>query len=512
MPAERLSMRKVREVLRLRSENCSDRRIARSLDLPRTTVRDYLARAEAAGVRWPLPDHLDDQGIENLLFVRSEIQRACRPLPDWAYVHAEMRRKHVTLYLLWEEYKQQFPEDGYQYSQFCSLYGQWAKTLQIWMRQEHLGGEKLFVDFSGDGIPWIDPVTGEVREAALFVAVFGASNFTFACAVPTEQLPDWIDCHVRALTFFGGVPKVIVPDQPKTAIKNSCRYDPELNPTYMDLAQHYGTVVIPARPRKPRDKAKVEAGVLIAQRWIIAALRNHTFFSIAEINEAIRPLIEKLNRRIMRKLNRSRSDLFLEVDLPHLGPLPETPYEYAEWKIKARVNFDYHVEFDSNYYSVPYRHAHDEVDVRATGKIVEIFRGHKRIASHLRSYKKHQSVTDREHMPSSHRAHADWTPSRVVNWASTVGPFTAKLVDQVMKERPHPEQGFRSCMGIIRLGKRHSDARLEKAAARALACKSHSYRTVKGILENRLEEHPLPSVPKEILPHHGNVRGGIYYR
>jgi transposase len=467
--------------------------------MPRTTVRDYLHRAEAAGLAWPIPDHLDDQAIEDRLFVKPEDQQSSRPFPDWAYIHAEMRRKHMTLLLLWQEYKGQHPEDGYQYSQFCDLYREWSKALGVWMRQEHLGGDKLFVDFSGDGIPWTNPVTGEVREAALFVAVLGASNYTFAYAVPTQKLPDWLECHVKALVFIGGVPKVIVPDQPKTAVKRSCRYDPELNPAYMDLARHYGTAVIPARPRKPRDKAKVEVGVLLAQRWIIAALRNRTFFSIAEINEAIRPLLEKLNSRIMRKLARSRRDLFLEVDHPNLRPLPETAYEYAEWKVGIRVGFDYHIEFDWNYYSVPYRLAGEVVDIRANGKTVEVF-------------KKHQSITDPDHMPSSHRAHADWNPERIIDWASKIGPFTAKYVDEVMKARQFPEHAFRGCLGIIRLGKRYTDERLEKACARGLAFKSFSFRVVKSILENKLEDQPLPSASNKPIPRHKNIRGSEYFR
>ena len=512
MPAERLSMRKVREVLRLKHEGHSVRQISRSLDMPRTTIREYLYRAEAAGISWPIPDHLDDQAIEDLLFVKHGEERPSRPLPDWPYIHAELRRKHMTLQLLWKEYKQREPAEGYQYSQFCDLYRQWAKALGVWMRQEHLGGEKLFVDFSGDGIPYIDPMTGEVREAALFVAVMGASNYTFVYAVPSQRLPDWLDAHVKALAFLGGVPKAIVPDQPRTAVTRTCRYDPELNPAYMEFARHYQTAIIPARPRKPRDKAKVEVGVLLAQRWIIAALRHRTFFSIAEINDAIRPLLEKLDGRVMKKLGRSRRDLFLEVDLPNLRPLPESVYEYADWKVRARVNFDYHVEFHTNYYSVPHRYAHEEVDIRSSGRVVEIFHRQKRIASHLRSYQKHQHITDREHMPRSHREHADWTPARIVRWASTVGPSTAALVQRVMEERPHPEQGFRACIGIIHLGRHHTEPRLEKAAARALASKSHSYKTVKGILENRLEDQPLPSVPRTVLPRHRNVRGSEYYR
>jgi transposase len=240
-------MRSVREVLRLQSIGFSVRKIARSLSLPRTTVREYLRRAEAAGITWPLPEHLDDQALEDRLFVKREDQRPSRTIPDWTWVHSELRRKHITLALLWEEYKNQ-SQDGYQYSQFCDLYRHWAKKLAIWMRQEHRGGEKLFVDFSGDGISWIDPITGEVHEAALFVGVLGASNYTFALAVPNQKLPHWIEGHVKALAFIGGVPKAIVPDQPRTAIRKSCRYDPEMNPAYTEFARHYHTSILPARP------------------------------------------------------------------------------------------------------------------------------------------------------------------------------------------------------------------------------------------------------------------------
>ena len=510
MPAERLSMRKIREVLRLSAQGLSTRQIAQSLELGRTTVWQYLKRAEARGITWPVPEDRDDAAIEQALFVEKGQELPSRPGPDWTLVETELRRKHVTLALLWQEYKAQTP-DGYQYSQFCNLYRHWLSKLGVWMHQEHRGGEKLFVDFSGDGIPWIDPLTGEEREAPLFVAVLGASNYTYAEATRSQDLMAWVTCHVHAYEFLAGVPQLTVPDQPRTAIGKSCRYDPELNPTYRELARHYGTCILPARPRKPKDKAKVEVGVLIAQRWIIAALRNHTFHSIAEINRAVRGLLEKLNGRVMRKLGRSRHQLYLEVDQPNLRPLPQTPFEFAEWKIGLRVNLDYHVEFEKSYYSVPYQLVHQAVELRATASTVEIFLRHKRIASHLRSAVPHRHVTLKDHMPRSHQAHAEWTPSRIIHWAKETGPSTAQLVERIMAERPHPEQGYRASLGILRLAKRHSPRRLEKACARALACRSHSYRSVESILKNSLEDQPLPTRDIAALPSHENLRGPGYF-
>ena len=510
MPAERLSMRKIREVLRLAAQGRSTRQIAQSLDLGRTTVWQHLKRAQAAGITWPVPEELDDQAIEKALFVAKGEELPSRPGPDWSGVHTELKRKHVTLALLWQEYKVQTP-DGYQYSQFCNLYRHWLGKLNVWMRQEHRGGEKLFVDFSGDGIPWIDPLTGEEREAQLFVAALGASNYTYAEATQSQDLKDWITAHVHAYEFIAGVPRLTVPDQTRTAIGKPCRYDPELNPTYRELARHYQTCILPARPRKPRDKAKVEVAVLIAQRWIIAALRDHIFHSIAEINHAVRELLEKLNHRLMRKLGRSRHQLFLEVDQPNLLPLPEKAFEFSQWKIGLRVNLDYHIEFEKNYYSVPFQLVHQEVDLRATTSTVEVFHRHKRVASHLRASGQHRHVTLKDHMPRSHQEHAEWTPSRIIHWARETGPSTAKLVERIMAERPHPEQGYRASLGILRLSKRHSSQRLEKACARALACQSHSYRSVESILKNRLEDQPLP--PRDIvaLPSHDNLRGSSYY-
>lgn len=510
MAKERLSMRKIREVLRLRSLGLSPRKIARSVGVGRTTIQEYLLRAEAAGISWPPPEDLDDLTLEARLFVQLNEHRSDRTLPDWAEVHRELKRKHVTLALLWQEYKAQHP-DGYQYSQFCDLYRRWEGTLCVWMRQEHRGGEKLFVDFSGDGIAWIDPTTREIREAQLFVAALGASGGIYAEAFPSQELPYWIAGHVHAYEFFAGVPRLTIPDQPRTSVQKPCRYDPELNPAYAEMAKHYGTCILPARPRKPRDKAKVEVSVLIAQRWIIAVLRNRVFCSVAEVNQAVRACLEKINRRLMRKLKRSRWDLYLELDKPNLLPLPQQPYEFAEWKVGLRVNLDYHVQFAKNYYSVPYQLAHQQVDLRATATTVEIFHRHKRVASHPRSWGEHRHITLAAHMPRSHQAQAEWTPSRIIHWATETGPFTAQLVEKIIAERPHPEQGYRASLGIIRLAKRYSPERLEKACARALAIKSHSYRSVESMLKNHLEDQPLPLRTGAALPRHENLRGPSYY-
>jgi transposase len=504
-------MRRIREVLRLQHLGLPGRQIARSLQIGQATVVEYLQRAKRAGLAWPLPDDLDDDAIEKaLFFIPKEDEQSVRPTPDWNRIHQELRRKHVTLLLLWDEYLTQNP-NGYHYSRFCDHYRRWAGTLSLWMRQEHHGGDKLFVDFSGDGIPWVNPLTGEEHEAQLFVAALGASSYTYAVAFPSQELPYWIEGHVRTYEFIGGVTRLTVPDQPRTAVSRSCRYDPALNPSYQEMADHYRTCVVPARPRKPRDKAKVEAAVLIAQRWIIAVLRHRLFSSIAEINRAIPELLEKINRRPMRRLKRSRWDLFLELDRPKLLALPEKAYQYSLWKIGLRVGPDYHVEFEKHYYSVPYQLVRQQVDLRVSGNTLEVFHHHKRIASHLfaSSGPRHHTLTD--HMPRSHQAHAEWTPERIINWARETGTSTAQLIDKILAERPHPEQGYRACLGILRLAKRYSPQRLEKACARGLVTGGHSYHSIDSMLKNRLEDQPLPPRSTTALPLHENLRGSGYY-
>lgn len=516
MAGRRLSMRKIREILRLKYEqDRSVRDIATSCNVPPSTVSDYLLRAHKAGFSWPLPPELDDTALEQRLFSPPhQIQKSPAKrdqMPPMEYLHRELKKKSVTLQLLWYEYKQANP-DGYQYSQFCELYRRWTRTLDVCLRQEHPAGKKLFVDYAGDTIPIVDPKTGEERQAQLFIAVLGASNYTFAEASKSQQLQYWITSHIHAFEYFGGVPEIVVPDNLKCGITNPCRYEPDINPTYHDLAQHYGVTVIPARPAKPKDKAKVEAGVLMAERWILAALRNRTFFSIDEVNQAIREKLIILNHRSFQKLKSTRAELFKTVEKPALRPLSERPYEYAQWK-KATVNIDYHIEVDHHYYSVPYQLVRQQGDVRITATTVEFLFKNRRVASHPRSYRKGGYTTLPEHRPKSHQEYLAWTPSRIIKWAGKNGPYTGELVSQIMEHKPHPEQGFRSCLGIIRLVKRYSPQRLEAACERALNIKAYSYKSVSSILKNGLDQHPFPRddvSPKNPIIHH-NIRGQDYY-
>lgn len=515
MAARRLSMRKIKEVLRLKCESdCSIRQIAKSCNIGRGTVKEYLLRAEKAGLSWPLSPDLDDVALENLFFPRAQyIPQDRRQMPPMEYIHRELRRKSVTLQLLWYEYKQANSE-GYQYSQFCELYRRWAKKLDVCLRQEHRAGEKLFIDYAGQTAPLTDPATGKLKEAYIFLATLGASNYTFVQASLAQDLPSWIKAHVNAFEFFGGVPEILVPDNLKAGVTNPCRYEPDINPTYQDLAQHYGTTVIPARARKPRDKAKAENAVLVAERWILAALRNHTFFSLAELNKAIGDdKLRDFNNRKFQKLDTTRRRLFETVDKPALKPLPERPFEYAEWK-KARVNIDYHIEVDRHYYSVPYQLVKEQVDVRLTDSIIEVLFKNRRVASHARSYRKGAFITLPEHMPKAHQKYLEWTPSRVIGWAGENGPNTQELITHILENRPHPEQGFRSCLGIMRLAKRYSPERLEAACKRAMVIRGYSYKSVESILKNGLDKQPLlfGQTPKPKKPvNHPNIRGKQYY-
>ncbi len=512
MAGKRLSMRKIREILRLKWEaGLAHRVIAGVCHVGLGTITDYLARARLAGLTWPLPEDLDDRALEELLFPRPADAGAGRPLPDMAWIHKELKRPGVTLLLLWMEYLEAHP-DGIHYSQFCARYRKWAGRLKPSMRQRHLAGEKVFVDFSGKRPEIVDPRTGESKAVELFVGVLGASSYTYAEACPRQDLESWIAAHVRMNEFFGGSAAIYVPDNLKSGVTGACRYEPLVNRTYGEMAEHYGAVVIPARTRRPKDKAKVEAGVLVVQRWILARLRNQTFFSLGALNEAIRELLVELNDRPMKELKASRRELFEKIDRPALKPLPARRYEMSRWE-EQRLNIDYHVRVDGNYYSAPYQLIHQPLDVRITRSTVEIFHKSRRVASHVRLSGERRSSTRPEHMPSSHRAHAEWTPSRLLRWARKHGPQTEKLVATILNDRPHPEQGFRSCLGIMRLGKKYGQERLEKACGRALRLGSHSYGTVKNILSSGVEQLPLPgetgSRPK--APIHDNIRGGSYY-
>jgi transposase len=504
-------MRKIREVLRLHlGEGLSPRQVAASLSLPRITVRRYLERAHLAGVVWPPPEGMDDEHLERRLFAPPPPPSATRPLPEWPVVHQELRRKDVTLQLLWLEYKEGAP-DGYQYSQFCRRYREWQRHLDVVMRQEHRAGEKLFVDWAGRTVPIVNPITGVITPAQLFVSVLGASNYLYAEAFPSQELAHWIAGHVHAFEAFGSLPRIVVCDNLRAGVSKAHRYEPMLNPTYQEMAAWYGVAVIPARAYKPRDKAKIEVGVLIAERWILARLRHRTFFSLAELNAAIRGLVSWLNERPFKKLDGCRRSLFEELERPVMRPLPTQRYEYADWSL-AKVNIDYHIEVDRHYYSVPYQLTGQQVEVRLTASVVEVFLRHRRVASHLRSFRRGYHTTDPAHMPASHRRHLEWTPSRIENWAEKTGPSTAELVRGVMESRPHPEQGYRACLGILRLGKRFGDERLEAASRRAVAIRAFSFHSVESILKTGLDRQPLPtSAPSTPARRHQNLRGASYY-
>lgn len=496
----------------------SERQIARSVGIGHSTVDAYLKRAVQAGLEWKEAEKLSDTEVEARLFQQvGRNEPAARAPIDLAWVHMDLRRAGVTLELLWTEYQQAVADGGsgqkaYQYSQFCELYGEYKKKQSPVMRQTHRAGEKGFVDFSGKKPRIIDSATGESIEVELFVLVLGASNYTYAEATRTQRLADFVSATVHALEYFGGVPEMLVPDQLKSAVSKTDRSEPEINVTYAEMAQHYSTAIVPARPRKPKDKAKVEVGVQIAQRWILACLRNHRFFSLQELNAAIRGLLEKLNTRPFQKLEGCRRSAFEKLDHPAMRPLPARRYEIGEWKLHVGVNIDHHVEFDHRYYSVPCELITAKVDVRATATIVEVWRDRVRVTSHERSYgPKGTAVTRPEHRPRAHREWGDWPPERLVGWAQTKGAKTADVAAAILTRGPHPESGRRACLGLMRLGGRYGDARLEAACARALAIGSPTQRSVKAILKSGLEKSALAEEVEATRVVHENIRGGDYF-
>ncbi len=465
MARTKLTMRQIQEILRLKHQNqLSVREIARSCGLPTSTVGDYLKRAEVAGISWPVPEGQSEKELLQLLIAQPVTGTdRCAALPDWPYIHKELGRKAVTLLLLWQEYRQVQPE-GYGYSRFCELYQRWAGTLDPVLRQVHLPGEKMFVDWAGQTVEIHNAQDGTVSAGHLFVAVLG----------------------------------------------RPCRYEPLLHRSYQEMAEHYSTVIIPARIKKPRDKAKVEAGVQIAERQILAALRDQRFFNVGQLNVAIKPLLTKLNEQPFQKLDGSRNSWFETLEKNQLLPLPATSFELANWS-KAKVNIDYHVVVEKHFYSAPYQLIHQQLDVRLTDKTVELFQHGKRVAAHLRSELSGRSTTLEEHRPKSHQKHLEWTPSRILEWVKTIGPECAKVVEKIMADRPHPEQGFRSALGIIRLGKAVGHDRLEAACRRALHFGTCSYTSLKSILQNNLEAQPLEQELPLPSPDHENLRGSPYY-
>jgi transposase len=512
-----MSMRKVREVLRLKYESKrSHAEIAASLGIGESTVGDYVSRARAVGIEWPAARELTETELEAKLF-RSvgRNEPPARVAIDFAWVHRELPRAGVTLQTIWVEYRDaatgKAPLKPYEYSRFCDLYARWKKTLGLVMRQVHRAGEKVFIDYSGKKPRIVDPATGEVTEVELFVAVLGASNYTFAEATRSQKLADFVGSTIRAFEYFGAVPEVVVPDQLRSAVSGPDRYEPDINPTYLEMAQHYGVTVIPARPRRPRDKAKVEGGVLIAQRWILAVLRHRTFFSLAALNEAIAELLERLNERPFQKLEGCRLSAFEAIDRPAMRPLPSRRYELAEWR-HAKVNIDYCITFDHRLYSVPYALVGQEVDVRATVSVVEILHRGERVASHRRSFgPKGASVIAEEHRPRAHRDYGRWPPERIVAWAANVGPQVGEVASAIMHRRTHPETGYRACLGLIRLADRYGRERVDAACARALAIESPSFKSVSAILKNGLDRAPRIETAARAPIAHEHLRGASYF-
>ncbi len=509
-------MRKIKDVLRLKFEGkLSHERIAAATGISKGAVSKYVQRALERGLGWPLPADLDDGQLESLLF-RQSVPREHYAAPDFAHVHQELKRKGVTLQLLWEEYEAAHGERAYRYTQYCEHYTRYRGSLARSMRQVHRAGEKLFIDYSGDTAAVIDMATGEVRAAQVFVAVMGASKYAYAEATWTQTLPDWIASNIRALEFMNGAPALLIPDNLKSAIKNACRYEPEATSTYGDFARHYGTAILPARPLSPKDKASVEMSVLVVQRWVLARLRNRQFFSLVELNIAIAELLVDLNRRPFKKLPGCRASVFEAIDRPALRPLPATRYEYAEWS-KVKVNIDYHVDVERHYYSVPHALVGQYLTARYTDTTVECFHKGGRVAVHVRSYQVGKFTTLPEHMPKSHQKHLKWTPGRLLKWGEKIGPGTRAVVQWQFDHRPHPEQGYRACLGLLSLSNEYGDERLEGACRRALTIGCPTGKRIKMILLAKLDQHPdmfpaAETAAPTSTRSHANVRGANYFR
>ena len=504
-------MRRIREALRLHLQaGLSYNEVGRVLKISKSAVGKYVSLARVAGVDFAVADGLSDDALEARLY-RPALARSSHQLaPNFGVVHQELKRPGVTLMLLWEEYAAANPL-AYKYTSFCVKYGEFAKTQQRSMRQVHIAGEKLFIDYAGDTVPIVDAATGEISRAQIFVAVLGASNYTFACATPRQTTEDWIGAQVQALEFIGGVPRLIVPDQARALVKTPGRYDPEPGRTYEEFARHYGCAVLPARPAHPRDKPKVEAAVLLVQRWILARLRNRQFFSLAELNRAIADLLENLNQRPFKKLPGCRRSAFEQLDGPVLRSLPAERFRLSRWKT-AKVNVDYHVEFDGHHYSVPHRLVGAQLDLRVTGALLECFASNQRVAGHAVSAVRGGHTTTPEHMPASHRAHLEWTPAKLIAWGLSLGVSTAAVVTWQMAHRPHPEQGYRACLGLLALARKYGAPRLEAACTRAMAIRAPNLRSVASILQCGLDSQPQPlAAADNPVIEHENVRGPDYY-
>ena len=512
MPNERISMSKLKQLIQLQSSNLSVRALARALGLSVGAVSKYLQAVRVAGIGAAEAEALGETELERRVFGTAGVATPSRFVtPDCAWIHGELKRhRHVTLQLLWEEYACGYGASAYRYSAFCEIYRHWARRLKRSMRQRHFAGEKLFVDYAGRTVPIYGRSDQEAFQAHLFVSAMGASGYAYAEATRSESLPDWLGSHVRALDYYGASPTIVVPDNPKVGVTKADRYEPELQRSYEELAAHYRAVVIPARPYRPKDKSRAELTVLLVCRWILARLRHQRFFSLEELNAAIRPLLAELNDRPFQKLPGSRRSVFEALDRPAMRSLPATPYVYAEWK-HVRVAFDYHIDVEHHYYSVPHALVGYEAWARFTAGTVEVFFRSQRVASHVRSYQRGSHTTLPEHMPKSHRAHAEWSPQRLIHWGQSIGANTRAIVEHLLTRKPHPEQGYRACLGLLALAREYGDGRLEAASALAVRLQSPTRKSVLSILKTGRDLRPGPEPLPLELPAHGNVRGPTYY-
>lgn len=508
MPRKRTTMSKIKDVLRLKFEaHLSNRDVGRCLKIGAATVSDILSRFHSADLPWPIPETLTDKQLQARLYPVAPAHHGKRP-PDYPMLHQELKRKGMTKLLLWQEYREQEPETAYGYTQFCSLYQTWLGKQKRSMRQHHIAGDKLFIDYCGPTLPIVNPDTGECRRAQIFVATLGASNYTYVEACAGQDSESWLMAHVNAFEFFGGVPRLLVPDNLRAAVTKADRYEPVLNENYAKLARHYNTAVMPARPYKPKDKAKAENAVLIVERWLLMRLRHRTFHTLADLNLALRELLTELNSRPQRIQPGSRQALFEQLDKPALTPLPEHRYEYVDSK-RAKVGPDYHVLYLRHAYSVPHCLVGEPLELEATARLVRLYHHGQLVAQHPRKYKAGGFSTIEEHMPQAHQKQK-WSAKRLLDWGESIGPGTREVVARHLNSRKHPEQAYRSCLGLLNLGRSYGDSRLEAACSKALLMGRPHRQTVLNLLKHNREGQE-PEQRQEAVFEHINLRGSDYY-